>query len=907
MQIECSCGALCSLCPSFLTLKTCILWGKPLTPGRSAGLRRLFHRKSDLRLCWRASQIEFKAFSHVGVRILSLPRFQTLLLMSVIALVATPVFGQPLANPKHVDSRDAFFPITHWLPTPGVYRTASGAPGPLYWQQRADYEIDVRLDDENRSIAGDCEITYYNQSPHPLSYVWIQLDQNRFRNESASVESRTAPGLRGRMAFDSLHSLLAQTTFDGGYEIEKVARPSGQASDKTSRETDEVALTHAIFDTMMRVDLPEPLSPGESTKIRIVYRYNIVDASVIRARGGYELFSDEKDSADGEAIYEISQWFPRMAAYTDYTGWQHAQFIGGGEFTLELGDYQVEITTPSDMVVTATGTLGNPQEVLKPEWIERLAKIKGNTKPAFIITPDEAKVNEDAAKDASHQKSKTTDEKTWRFEAKNVRDFAWAASRKFIWDAMPVEVGDRTVTAMSFYPNEAEPLWSQYSTEAIAHTIEVYSRYTFDYPYDVAISVNGPVYGMEYPMICFNGPRPEEDGTYTKATKYGLISVIIHEVGHNYFPMIVNSDERQWTWMDEGLNTFLQFLSEQEWEEDYPSSRGPAEKIIPFMRGGNQRPIMTGSEQILQFGNNAYAKPAAALNVLRETVLGRERFDFAFREYCRRWKFKRPTPADFFRTIEDAAGTDLDWFWRGWFFSTDHVDIAIDSVELFVIDSGDPDEASERRRREKDTQDKTPTETRNANLPKRIEWQPGLKDFYNSSEYDDDRVEESDRKAYQKFLDRLDKTQRQLLRRTTQFYVVTFSNQGGLVMPIPLRVHYADNTSEMMMLPAEIWRSNSIQAKKLLLTEKKIVRLEVDPNREIADTETGNNHWPPRLEPTRFKLFKEDKKKNPMQKIASAKSEASKSKSSDKDADADDDSDQGSENDDDDENGGAGE
>lgn len=372
-------------------------------------------------------------------------------------------------------------------------------------------------------------------------------------------------------------------------------------------------------------------------------------------------------------------------------------------------------------------------------------------------------------------------------------------------------------------------------------------------------------------MICFNGPRPEDDGTYSKATKYGLISVIIHEVGHNYFPMIVNSDERQWTWMDEGLNTFLQFLTEQEWEEDYPSRRGPAEKIVPFMRGGNQRPIMTGSDEILQFGNNSYAKPAAALNILRETVLGRERFDFAFKEYCRRWKFKRPTPADFFRTMEDASGTDLDWFWKGWFFSTDHVDVAIDGVELFLIDAGDPDEASERKRREKDTKEKTPTEIQNKKLKRRIDWQPGLKDFYNSADYDEDRVKESDRKAYQKFLDRLDKDERALLRRTTRFYVVTLANRGGLVMPVPMRVHYADNTSDTVMLPAEIWRYNSNEVQKLILTEKEIVRLEIDPRREIADTETSNNHWPPRIEPSRFKLFKKESSKNPMQKAQSDK------------------------------------
>ena len=432
---------------------------------------------------------------------------------------------------------------------------------------------------------------------------------------------------------------------------------------------------------------------------------------------------------------------------------------------------------------------------------------------------------------------------------------------------MGVSVNGQTVMAMSLYPNEAEPLWSKYSTEAVAHTLQVYGRYSFDYPYPVAISINGPVYGMEYPMICFNGPRPEEDGTYSKATKYGLISVVIHEVGHNYFPMIVNSDERQWTWMDEGLNTFLEYLAEQEWEENYPSRRGDPEKIVPYMRGGNQRPIMTGSEQILQFGPNGYQKPATALNILRETILGRELFDFAFRTYAERWKFKRPTPADFFRTMEDASGVDLDWFWRGWFYSTDHVDIGIKNVRWYQIDSGDPDEAAERKRKKKSEREKTLSDERNQPLPKRIDWQPGLKDFYNSPDYDPDKVDASDRKAYQKFLDSLSDEQRQMLKRTTNFYVVTLENAGGLVMPVILRVHYQDSSSELLRFPAEVWSKNSKQISQLIVSDKELLRLELDPRRETADAEESNNHWPPRLVPSRFKLFKSQKGKNEMQKL----------------------------------------
>lgn len=758
--------------------------------------------------------------------------------------------GQFLPNTKHTDSTDRFFQIESWLPTPNSVRTASGAPGPEYWQQRADYEIDITLDDENQSLSGTSRITYHNQSPHTLSYIWVQLDQNLFRPDSDQVKTKPAPTFGTQVPFSMLKSVLARQTFDGGYKISSVTDASG------------AKLVHSIIKTMMRVNLSKPLKPGVTTEFHIDYSFNIVDAKLIRARGGMEFFEKDKNY-----IYEIAQWFPRVAAYTDYTGWQHKQFLGRGEFTLDLGDYKVRITAPSDMIVGATGELQNADDVLEKEWSDRLEKAKTSKKPMFIITPEEAKENEP-------KRSKGT--KTWEFHAKNVRDFAFAASRKFIWDAMGVKVDDQTVMAMSYYPNEAEPLWSQYSTEAIAHTLEVYGRYSFAYPYPVAISVNGPVYGMEYPMICFNGPRPEDDGTYSKATKYGLISVVIHEVGHNFFPMIVNSDERQWTWMDEGLNTFLQYLSEQEWEENYPSRRGDPEKIVPYMRGGNQRPIMTGSEEILQFGDNAYGKPATALNILRETILGREQFDFAFREYARRWKFKRPTPSDFFRTMEDASGTDLDWFWRGWFFSTDHVDIAVDSLKWYQIDSGDPDESAERKRQEKDKKEPTLSKQRNADLPKRIDWQPGLKDFYNSEDYDPGKVEDSARKAYQKFLDGLDDEERTLLRRKTNFYVARFRNVGGLVMPIIFRVTYNDNTSETYKIPAEIWRQNSKQVDKLIVTDKEILRLELDPQRQTADVEANNNHWPPRLIPSRFKLHKRGDSKNEMQKAKNKEAEDEK-------------------------------
>ncbi|WP_233148343.1 M1 family metallopeptidase [Rhodopirellula sp. MGV] len=756
------------------------------------------------------------------------------------------------ANPKHSDPYDPFAQLDPWWPTPTETRIASGAPGPAYWQQRADYEIDVTIDDESQRILGKEKIHYHNQSPHTLTYIWIQLDQNRFRQGSDALTTATAPSISSRMSFSAMKSIMANEAFDGGYKLTAVTDEAGNA------------LKYKDVGTMMRVDLPAPLKPGKSTTIGIEYSYNIVDAKVIRSRGGVEYFED-----DDNYIYEIAQWFPRVASYTDFGAWQNKAFLGRGEFTLELGDYIVRITVPEEMVVASTGTLANAETVLKPEWKERLASAKKSKTPMFIVTPEEAKANESVRGEGT---------KTWEFKADNVRDFAFAASRKFIWDAMGVEVGSQTVMAMSYFPNEAEPLWSKYSTESIAHTLEVYGRYSFEYPYPAAISVNGPVYGMEYPMISFNGPRPEKDGTYSKATKYGLISVIIHEVGHNFFPMIVNSDERQWTWMDEGLNTFLQYLAEQEWEENYPSRRGEPANIVGYMRGGNQRPIMTGSEEILQFGDNAYGKPATALNILRETILGREVFDDAFREYAQRWKFKRPTPSDFFRTMEDASGSDLDWFWRGWFYSTKHVDIGISGVELFQIDAGDPDVEAERKRQEEDKKEPTISEVRNKDLRRRIEWQPGLKDFYNNPDYNEDKVDEEDRKSFQRFLDGLDSEERAMLRRTTNFYVVEFQNHGGLVMPILLRVHYADNSSEMLTMPAQIWRYNSKQVKKLIATDKEIVRMELDPKKQTADCDMSNNHWPEKLVPSRFKLFKGNgSSKNPMQRENDRKEQKKKS------------------------------
>ena len=742
----------------------------------------------------------------------------------------------------------AFAQLGYLLETPTDTRLASGAPGPGYWQQRADYAITVRVDDENQRIQGSETITYHNNSPHTLRYLWLQLDQNRYAIGSDAALTQTTSSFE-KISYQRIASMLEQETFEGGSAIEFVRDASGED------------LPYTINKTMMRVDLATPLAPGASMEFSVGWSHNIVDATLLPARGGYEYFAE-----DDNYIYEIAQWYPRMAAYTDYEGWQHKQFLGNGEFTLELGDFDLAITVPADHIVAATGELQNADEVLTPAQLERFNAAREPGDQRFIVTPEEA---------AANQSSKSNGEKTWRFRAENVRDVAFASSRKFIWDAKTVVNGDRNVMAMSFYPNEAEPLWSQYSTPSIVHTMAVYSRYTFDYPYPVSISVNGAVGGMEYPMITFNKPRPYKDGTYWdeaqkggdktwERSKYGLISVIIHEVGHNYFPMIVNSDERQWTWMDEGLNSFLQSLAEAEWEDDYPSRRAEPEQIVPYMTSEKQVPIMTNSESIYQFGNNAYGKPAIALNILRESVMGRELFDHAFREYAQRWKFKRPTPGDFFRSMEDASAVDLDWFWRGWFYGTGHVDVAIDAVKLYQIDTRDPDIEKPWLRKQDEAIEPGISEIRNADIPKLVELEPALEDFYNG--YDEFEVTPWDYSQYEKLQKKLTERELAALKTDALFYAVTFVNEGGLVTPLPLRISYVDGSVEELMIPAEIWRRDADKVTKVFIRDREIAEISFDPQRRTADADETNNHWPRQIKPSRFQLFKESEQPNPMRR-----------------------------------------
>jgi hypothetical protein len=762
--------------------------------------------------------------------------------LAALCLTATAFAAEPFD--------DKFRQLEELLPSANQYRTASGAPGHAYWQQRADYTIRATLDEANRAISGSGQVTYHNNSPDTLHYLWLQLDQNIYKSDSDARMTMTAPsreawgrakGEEEGMKYEGLRNILAGRDFDGGFKIGSV-KGSGGAPLKTT-----------INRTMMRIELPQPLKPGEKFSFSIDWTYKINEQKVLGGRSGYEYFAEDKN-----ALFEIAQWFPRMAAYYDVYGWQHKQFLGSGEFTLEFGDYDVQITVPADHIVASTGELQNPNDVLTSTQRDRLAKARTSKTPVVIVTQAEAEQAE---------KNQAKGTKTWHFKAKNVRDFAWASSRKFIWDAQGYKKDGSNLMAMSYYPKEGNPLWEKYSTAAIIHTIEQYNKYSFDYPYPTAISVNGPVGGMEYPMISFNGPRPVKDKktgeiTYTKRAKYGLIGVVIHEVGHNYFPMIVNSDERQWTWMDEGLNTFVQSLAQEAWEEDYPAGRGDPRFIVDYMRSKNQVPIMTNSESLLQFGNNAYAKPAAALNILRETVLGRDLFDYAFREYARRWKFKRPTPADFFRTMEDASGTDLDWFWRGWFYTTDAVDVSIDGISEYGVSTKNPETEKAWKKAQHDAEPVSIIDQRNKGMVRKVDEQPALKDFYN--EHDDYTVTNADRNKFDEQTKDLEQWEKDLLAQGKHLYLVDFSNLGGLVTPLILQIELKSGKKYIERVPAEVWRYSPKKVTKIIVTDEPLVSLVHDPYWETADIDQSNNAWPRKVTPSRLELFKSRQPENMM-------------------------------------------
>ncbi len=745
------------------------------------------------------------------------------------------------AQSEFVPTNNVFRQMGTGFRTPNVYRNAAGAPGPMYWQQQADYQIKITLDDEKQQITGNEIITYYNNSPDVLDYLWIQLDQNvRERGNLGELTSTSyMPERLISSDVPDVEKLLAEgdefslkNEFDGGFKITGVKNGTGADLDYT------------INFTMMRIDLPELLKPGEKIDLDISWWYNINDQALNGGRSGMEYFAE-----DDNYLYTIAQFYPRMAAYTDFEGWQNKQFIGRSEFALTFGNYEVEITVPSDHIVGATGVLVNGEEVLSETQRSRLEKAsKTLDKPVVIVSEEEAR---------SAMKKKSMETSTWHFSAEGVRDFAFGSSRRFIWDAMAVKFGERTVMAMSLYPPEGNPLWEQYSTRVVAHTLKVYSRHTFEYPYPLAWSMHGATVGMEYPMVSFNPGRPLPDGTYSEATKWEMIGVIIHEVGHNYFPMIVNSDERQWTWMDEGLNSFVEGIAEREWDHECPNPMGRPRDIVSYMKGDKTHlaPIMTDGHLMVQFLPNAYFKPATGLNILRETIMGRELFDYAFKKYAQRWMFKHPTPEDFFRTMEDASAIDLDWFWKGWFYGTDHVDIAIEEMKVFTAKSGDPTEEKEALRKEaENTPDEIAVQRNRAAIQSVVEEDKSMRDFYD--DYDPYTASPSDKESYKKYLDKLSGQEKAFLEADQYFVQLDFKNIGGMIMPLIIKFNFEDGTSELVRIPAEIWSRNNLEISKVFVFDKLVGSVELDPYLETADCDLSNNNWPPKAVQSRFELYK---------------------------------------------------
>lgn len=766
------------------------------------------------------------------------------------AFAFTLTIGQNIQNNPGSNHGNKFEQLGTILPDPNTYRTASGAPGHQYWQQRADYDIEARLDEQNLILEGNELITYYNNSPDVLDYLWLQLDENQHHPEA---ESNFFDSNRmSKPATTSTLERLDPRTLLKGYGVQILSVTDAKGN----------PLPYTINYTMMRVDLAKPLAPKSKISFRIKWKYKIPERMKIGGRGGYEMMDD------GNALFTITQWFPRLCVYSDFQGWNNKQFTGRGEFALPFGNYRVRMTVPADHVVASTGTCVNLKDVLSKTELERWNKSQTATEPIEIITLEEAKAKE---------KNPVKDQfKTWEYKAENVRDFAWGSSRKFIWDAMGIENYGKRVMCMSYYSKESYGLYRKYSTKVVAHTIRVYSKFTIPYQYPVAISVEASN-GMEYPMICFNYGRTEADGTYSERTKYGMISVIIHEVGHNFFPMIINSDERQWSWMDEGLNTFVQFLTEQEFDNNFPSSRGPAHKIVDYMRLPKDQlePIMTNSENIYNFGANAYGKPATALNILRETIMGRELFDFAFKQYAKRWAYKHPTPADFFRTMEDASGVDLDWFWRGWFFDIQPVDISLDSVRTFQLNRQEIVPVNiDTSVIKPNYRDKfihiSRLRNKQSGMQFLVDTDTSLRDFYYYYDPEKDSsftfienyyenyesLSEVDFKAYEnKFI-----------------YELFLTNKGGLVMPLIIQWNYTDGTSEIDRISAYVWRKNEEKVVKTFLKDKPVASIQLDPFRETADIDEKNNSWPQTEIKSRIDLFKikengvDRRPPNPMQR-----------------------------------------
>ena len=786
-----------------------------------------------------------------------------ILVFMVLILSITCIEAQDIRNNPGSNHGNRFEQMGTIFPTSNEYRTASGAPGPKYWQQRCDYNINCTLDETERKLIGKETLTYHNASPDVLTYVWLQLDENQHstKNNSGYENSNSMPKQISESDIPQTKN-VAEKVF--GTNITKVTTATG------------ATLSYTINKTMMRIELPKPLQPGQTFVFNIDWNYFIPDRMKMGGRGGFENFAE-----DGNDIFTMTQWFPRMCVYSDFQGWQNHQFVGTGEFALIFGNYKVAMTVPSDHVVVATGQCQNYMQVLTPAQMARWQKAQTGKDVTEIVTLEEAKNRE-----ASTRSNKNT---TWVFKADSVRDFAWGSSRKFVWDAMPISVEGKKIMCMSAYPKEAYNLYRKFSTKAVAHTIKTYSKFTIPYPYPVAQSIEASN-GMEYPMICFNYGRCEKDGTYSEQTKNGMLGVVIHEVGHNFFPMIINSDERQWSWMDEGLNTFVEYLTEELWDNKFAVGRGPAYKIVDYMKLPKDQlePIMTNSENIIQFGPNAYSKPATGLNILRETIMGRENFDYAFKTYCKRWAFKHPTPADFFRTMEDASAEDLDWFWRGWFYNTDPVDISLDSVKWAVVDTSVTMTNNEEKTIKQTVakpilnsyEDISKIRNRtDSQIVFATDADTSLRDFY---------------WRYARGLAKVDTTttfttipksknetylpeEKLNIAGKVRLYELSLSNKGGLVMPIIIEWTYADGSKEIDRIGVNVWRRNELKVTKSFMKMKEVASIKIDPNRETADIDEKNNVWPAgSVAPSTFQLFKQRSERvgrrgasngnNPMQK-----------------------------------------
>ena len=747
----------------------------------------------------------------------------------VLFYLFTPLILSSQVQKGHTN-KNKFRQLYDQFADPNKYHNASGAAGVEYYQQKVDYVMDIELDEQNSRLYGEEKIKYTNNSPDNLPYLWLQLDQNIRKKNAPNLEKNSSGNSVTQSPSGFIRNFIEED-FDGGFNIDWV------------RDLQDKPLSFNVNQTMMRIDLPEAIAPGQVFEFKIKWWYNINNRLNYGGRSGYETFEN-----DVNKVYTIAQFFPRLCVYNDVEGWQNYQFWGNGEFALEFGDYDVNITVPSDHILEATGSLQNPKEVLTREEYKRFQDSKTSyNKPVFIVNQEEAN-----SKESSFSKVKST----WRYRAKNVRDFAFASSRKFIWERQAVNIGKSKVMAVSIYPKEGNPLWEDYSTKAVIQTLKTYSKFTFDYPYPKAVSVHAKNIGMEYPMICFNFGRPEEDGSYSDRTKFGMISVIIHEVGHNYFPMIVNSDERQWGWMDEGLDTFVQYLTEQDFGisypesigglDKYPSRRGAPKNIVPYMAGNQEfiSPIMSNPENVYQLGPNAYAKPATALNILRETIMGKEAFDHAFKTYSQRWMFKHPTPEDFFRTMEDASAIDLDWFWRGWFYSTDVVDIGVKNVKQYYF-SDSPDQKAKKKL------DSYGYSLQN--LPDMVFKIDDQSESFNSDLVDQNPVENS-----QILRDFLLKEGINLKSQTPKYlYEVEFEKPGGLVMPLIVEYSYADGSTERITYPAQLWRKNDLSVTKTIASSKKLIGVTIDPDLETADVNLDNNNWPKKEAPSDFEKFKE--------------------------------------------------